>query len=763
MADEAFFQWQNPVLRDAIYPRREMKLGDFLIYYKEIDLWAQYKNANVAALQGEYVAAQQKAVTEAYGNYRARGDYFLKPDVRADFARLGTLDEGELAKINTLHSTFASSFKYKDVRKEKNFVSDRIYEWELHRNEAQRLVKAKERRISIMQEQVPPHPNIPKEQVELEKLRAALAMAQEELTRLYSFLSSFEKIEKRKLALFNAQNDAQRSKAMLAPRLTDLNDQIGQAKRKATDPQKIAPIEADAAKLQAQIRTLDETINTPEAAYVTKYTPSAPLSARDVVAWKLEEYSKQVRSKTHDQLLAEIVQRFKSEPKRFPLWLQYMVIHFSGMRYASAHGSWADPKDLLFGLRTASLAKDLKTLNEGAIAGLCEQARAQYSAPAPGVTVPALARATDPEWKQKVAFHLKSLSSPSPSTRLNALVNLRLDEQNYAIEAMKIEDALEELKSYKDKLPAWMWKEVSALTQLRTTEVKAKDWDKLTSQEEQSRWAADDANFRQMLDQWKTADITGWREEHARSSDLIVTRAVCNEVAEHIQHLRGYQPPGGLTPKAPWYLKNETENKLLGSPRPYFKKPAAAADYPPGASILWLRFWEKEPSPWQAAHLIQTKTGDGLLPAEFLRGKAAPAASGAWQYAMTDPITRTRLVTGEKGSKVKQTQYLRWIHEATVAEAAETAEGWVVLTFETALPYEDRRVSAVGIFKHYLPELLTDGSEETYNRSFVGFVPEGQVPLVDLKNMLDWNKVLWQPGPAKTDTTPKPIPTRPGM
>ena len=66
--------------------------------------------------------------------------YFLKPDVRADFATFRPMSEPELARINQLHQVFASSFKYKDVRKEKNFVSDRIYEWELHRNEDQHLV-----------------------------------------------------------------------------------------------------------------------------------------------------------------------------------------------------------------------------------------------------------------------------------------------------------------------------------------------------------------------------------------------------------------------------------------------------------------------------------------------------------------------------------------------------------------------------------------------------------------------------------------------
>ena len=102
-----------------------------------------------------------------------------------------------------------------------------------------------------------------------------------------------------------------------------------------------------------------------------------------------------------------------------------------------------------------------------------------------------------------------------------------------------------------------------------------------------------------------------------------MTRSVCNEVAEQIQHLRGWAPPGGLTPKAPWYKKAETEKTVPGTP-PYYKKPAARRqDYTPGASILWLRFVEKEPNAWQAAHPISSKAGDGLLNPAFLTKKAA--------------------------------------------------------------------------------------------------------------------------------------------
>src|SRR3990172_1747501 len=41
------FQWQNPVLRKTIYPFREKKLVDFLLIYKEIDLWRAMGKAPV--------------------------------------------------------------------------------------------------------------------------------------------------------------------------------------------------------------------------------------------------------------------------------------------------------------------------------------------------------------------------------------------------------------------------------------------------------------------------------------------------------------------------------------------------------------------------------------------------------------------------------------------------------------------------------------------------------------------------------------------
>jgi hypothetical protein len=203
--------------------------------------------------------------------------------------------------------------------------------------------------------------------------------------------------------------------------------------------------------------------------------------------------------------------------------------------------------------------------------------------------------------------------------------------------------------------------------------------------------------------------------------------------------LRGWSPPGGLTAKAPWYLKNEKEGKIPGTPRSYFVSPIAAKDYNVGASILWLRFVNELPNPWRVAHPLQTKNGVGLIPAKFL-GKRA--GTGNWTYTQSDVVQRTRTRVNERKQTVRDQQWLRWIHEATVAEVAETADGTVVLTFETALPYDDPRLSAVGVFKHDLYSLKFDGGEETYNGSFVGYLPFGQIPASDLEEMLDWNHIL---------------------
>ena len=911
MSDQIYFQWQNEVLLKTIYPLREMKLRDFLVYFREIDLWTAYKDKSLDDVQDEvqaYLAAQAKVLADAVAAHTTLREYFLGEDFESHYrAKFPDPDPEELRQIVSLHDTFKAYFpRYQDVRKEKYFVSERLNAWEWHRKGVERRVASQQRQLHNM---LPEHPNRANEEAKLARLQNfTLAMVEEEYEQLRSFLSTFKKIETRKLELQKERAAKTRRREHISIQLQELESQMVPLEKDAGEiaaelarlknPPDLAALESyflteevstqlragypkisddllttvnavhkalaqdyrysksveakagtartyfwrmrevernmnkaivkhladlrnmpenwthrpereatlanlrdtglkvvsaelegltafqsallnseksadeiaamieskerEAAALDERTSALEEKITPlrtelaeiksslaiPDEEKLTVFSPETPVTVRDIVEGKVTEYKLSLEKKDHFELLEDIVALFMDQPERFPLWVQYMVIHFSGMRYASAHGSWADPKDLLINLRTSALEKDFTKLDDAAVDALVEEKLSTYSLDNPISTgapkiPPRLALTSDPAWREKIAFHLRGLGSLSPYYRRRALFNLRVDEEDYEVESISHKQALDALEAIKDTLPEWMWKEIVKLTELRVTEAKDPNWEKLTPEEEQESYASQWNEFRQIMNKWKMDHITDWREEHDRANRLIVTRAVCNEVAEHIQHLRGHSPPGGLTAKAPWYLKNEHEAKIPGDPPPYFTRPKSIDDYTVGASVLWLRFVEGQPNAWRIAKALVTKDGDRLIPDKFLGRKPDHAAkTGSWIYDQSDAVRRRRVYETENKKKIRQEQWLRWIHEATVVDVVETADGPTILTFETALPYEDPRLSTIGVFKHSLDYMLSIGSEDAYNGSFVGYVPEYQLPVDDLEEMLDWNKIL---------------------
>jgi hypothetical protein len=690
MAGPMCFQWQNEILCKTIYPMRLQKLRDFLVYYKEVDLWAEYKNKDIAALKSEvdaYLKGIENARLEEFKRYSTFKSYFLTADVRSQFAKYKPIDEAELAEIHKAHQIFISSWP-KDIRGERSFVKMRIVSWSNHVNLIKDWIKSRQRRLAAM---VATHPNRPKEEQELRaKETVTLPMALDELDKLYEFDETYDKVEKAKFEWYKLSKG-------------DPNFKPG------------------------------------EAEFLMTYKPMTPPTVRDVVRWKVEEYATSLEGKDQYQLLTEIRQRFDKEPKRFPYWLQYMVVHFSGMRYASAHGSWADPKDLLIELRLGDVRKELLPLTDAQVEAKCKGKIAQYVGT--GANKPKLATAPEKVWKDKVARHMLSVKAAGPKTRRAGLTALTEEEVRYDFMTLTTDQALAKLEAMKGTFPRWAWKLIVKVTPLRVNHVTDENWEKLTPEEETARNAKESAALNKIISDWMTKHTVGWRDEHGRTEELIVSRAVCNETAEHIQHTRGNLPPGGLTPKAGWYTKLEKEK-----PGSYYVKPKSAADYTPGASILWLRFVDSQPNDWQVAHPIATKSGEGLLSPDLLRRRPQPKkdASVPWTYKQGDVITRTRTTVDATRKRITHTQWLRWIHEATVAEVAETADGTYVYTFETSLPDDDRGTSCLGLFRNTLNWNLSDGTEDTYNRSFVGFTPEGQVPMVQLKSMLDWKKILRQ-------------------
>ncbi len=673
--------------------------------------------ANIAPLEAKCHALETE-ITQLRTplNRESFETYFALPDVAPIIRQEHPQVSPELLQqVHTLRKALMDEFSYvKEDRSKLSTLRNHLYNW-------QQNLKGLEKEAIKIETNLRNMPPTWSKRAENE-IR---------LAQLQQIILKVLQTETGKLADFYAAIDcAVKSKAELALALQTKEKELAKVQ------QTLAIYQKDAETLQIELNNLETILKTDEKAYLTQSAPSKPITVKDIARWKVEEYQAGLASKNHLELLEEIVQRFLKTPERFPLWLQYMVIHFSGMRYKSAHGSWANPRDFLRRWHTFTLEKELTSQDDATLAATCLEKIALYQSG----QAPRLAQAQEKAWVSKTAINLKGIASNGPKTRRASLVALASDEIDYNLQQLSEEQVLVELLALKDKLPGWMWKEIVAQTPLRINLVNDSGWEKLTPEEDAAKNAYSSSDLRALLGKWKEENMSLWRDEHGRAQQLIVTRAVCNETAEHCQHLRGHLPPGGLTAKAPWYMKHEKENKLPGEPRPYFTKPKKQEDFTVGASILWLRFVSEEKSPWRIARPLTTKDGDGLIPAEFRSKRAANSSS--WGYTETDILTRTRTYINENKQTSTQEQWLRWIHEATVAEVAETAEGPVVLTFETALPDDDPGLSSIGLFRIWLSNALYLGTEDNYNGSFVGFVPEGQLPLEGLKSMLNWNKIL---------------------
>ena len=141
-----------------------------------------------------------------------------------------------------------------------------------------------------------------------------------------------------------------------------------------------------------------------------------------------------------------MVDKFLAAPDEYPLWLQYMVIHFSGMRYASAHGSWADPRDLLINMSSSYIAENFRTEDNDSIQARCEEKLESYTEwqaalSEAGRLLPKMIHVMDPQasvieprtrWKEKVDDHIRALQSALASqtaeSRRKALLDLLIDE-----------------------------------------------------------------------------------------------------------------------------------------------------------------------------------------------------------------------------------------------------------------------------------------------------------------------------------------------
>jgi hypothetical protein len=414
----------------------------------------------------------------------------------------------------------------------------------------------------------------------------------------------------------------------------------------------------------------------------------------------------------HDQLLKLILEMFDRQPSRFPKWLQYMVIHFSGIRYKTAHNSWYEAGDLL-------------TILQKEQPGLFSQ------------------EARPP---QRAAAAENGGAIPIPAN----------------------EDALEKLRSIKDKIPSWAWKEMAHYSSLRLDSEDA-TWEQSTPARRQYE-DPEHKLWNGILNEWlDTTKMTLWREKHVDTLDVVMTSCVCNEIAENTQHARGVTAAGGLTRKINWYnnLAKKTADEPDGDPlKAFFLRPQGSDDFRPASSILWLDWMPQCLYDDQAAQSSQVEVHNLLPDRVSLQGGmdgdgwryswesnrvvrrklkyADPKNPKKFDKAKIDQIvaTQRRSIENEvqrknpslKGQQLTKAvdkavqkrinsmkvaedkQYLRWTHEAVVVGVEDTLAGLQVLTFETA---PDR----TGLNRRNVGWLVGIDNNTKGQQVFVGYLP----------------------------------------
>ena len=676
------FNWQNPTLRNIIYPFRIEKLIDILAFYYEIDLVKQYRSQSGS---NPLIQAQiQKAEAE--------------------------------------------------LRAASQAVNDQLYD---------------------------------------------LIQKRQQVDKYFAGIIGDEKSRR-----FKQKYYLDREIDRLENNLDDLHDRKeGLRKRLAwwpNDPERRRKIKCQSIELNAPIRDLRRKLKPLKDLRALfdrqeqlPQVGSDSVTIENIMSWEIRAKRQEWEQLSHDQLLSKVIDLINADPDRYPEWLVYMLIHFSGMRYSSAHSSWADPRDLIELLIKEDDEEDLKTkaMKE-------PQTLAQLSTDAVKDLQTWIKPGVNDDEKNSITRLIAKLQRTAVDWR--TLLEYRVEKFQKEIQNYTEDQILERLVRYKadraragDPLPKWVWSEIVKYTPLRLNSSDPQ-WEAYSTE----RWKSQNGNWAVVLNTWEEKDITSWRKRHEQTLELVVTKSVCNEIAEQIQHLRGHAPYAGLTSKPKWYIRLAADENTKDFS--YLKQSPEKDDFRSGASILWLQWMAQRPSPWQVANDIpgyvfipnnDTKIKPGQLGevrkkdlvaqdldddsgwiyqrlgnSTFIRKRQKPA-SPELKAMGKSPAEINKISAEYKNTGLYDIEFLRWRHEATVVEIVEMIDGLNVLTFETG---------KIGLNRRPLSSLLRNPMV------FVGFVPDvWSLPedkrdlkdrLLDIQQwkdndarlvkMLDWNRII---------------------
>lgn len=178
---------------------RLQKLRDFLIFYKEADLWAEYKGKDISTLAADvkaYDDGMDLARALELKRYLSLKNYFMTKDVKGFFVKYKPIEEEALALIQKNHDLFIASWP-KDIRGERTFIQSRSESFKTQLGFLRDRIRFLQRQLEGM---LPEHPNRPKVEAEFKlKNESALPMVLDEMEKLRQFDETYNKLEGPKL------------------------------------------------------------------------------------------------------------------------------------------------------------------------------------------------------------------------------------------------------------------------------------------------------------------------------------------------------------------------------------------------------------------------------------------------------------------------------------------------------------------------------------------------------------------------------------
>ncbi len=426
MSEKIFYQWQNEHLLQTIYPLREMKLRDFLIHFQEIDTWAAYKDKTIADISDEiaaFKASQAKLVTSLQTEFDDGITYFQGNSIQFDEGeKLAAADPAILEKLKQEHASFDKYFMdYDSSIRQRIYIDRYMHRLEDIRKEMQSEITRNDRNIR----NVPQSSRVVHWKEIIDTLNLTLPILDAELNRLYAFASLFKEIKSQEDELNKWVSNKTKEQTKIESEIRWKSSFV----QRYPDNSKTPGFETDIRRLAMVLQIIKQDIQSGLTASIEERLKEQierkSVSVNDIVRWNTEKYRQSIEGMDQQQLLEEIVKKFLTDPTRYPLWLQYMVIHFSGMRYRSAHGSWGDPKDLLLSLAINDIQKVIKPINDDDILSACAREAGN------------LRRSLDPGADNTEAeAHIHRLESPNPYRRRRALLDYRIDWEKKAIDKL---------------------------------------------------------------------------------------------------------------------------------------------------------------------------------------------------------------------------------------------------------------------------------------------------------------------------------------